>query len=166
MSRVRLRRAGSISAEEGLSWPTSRYLGPGFSVALAGAPAGKWHHVTGYDPDDGSLRFDCPEPDISWAIDWHRVVGGVALVTAAAGGPVPGVPASARRSSPRWRLPCWPVADLRVPEPLVIPWQGRQLRVRHDDPHTTRGAQVGRALAMAGEAADAALAALLGAQET
>jgi len=23
------------------------------------------------------------------------------------------------------------------PEPLVIPWQGRQLRVRHDDPRIT-----------------------------
>jgi hypothetical protein len=38
-------------------------------LTLAGAPAGKWHHVSGCDPDDGSLRFDCPEPDLSWALD-------------------------------------------------------------------------------------------------
>jgi hypothetical protein len=45
---------------------------PGTWVQLihAGAPAGKWHHVTGCDPDDGSLSFDCPELDyISWAFD-------------------------------------------------------------------------------------------------
>ena len=23
------------------------------------------------------------------------------------------------------------------PDPLVIPWHGRQLRIRHDDPHLT-----------------------------
>jgi hypothetical protein len=38
-------------------------------LAHAGAPVGSWHHVSDRDPDDGSLRFDCPEPDISWAID-------------------------------------------------------------------------------------------------
>ena len=44
---------------------------PGTWVRLthAGAPAGKWHHVSGWNPDDGSLRFDCPEPDIGWAVD-------------------------------------------------------------------------------------------------
>ena len=24
---------------------------------------------------------------------------------------------------------------MKRPEPLYVPWQGRQLRVRHDDPH-------------------------------
>ena len=44
---------------------------PGIWVQLAhaGAPVGSWHHVSEYDPESGSLRFDCPEPDISWAID-------------------------------------------------------------------------------------------------
>lgn len=44
---------------------------PGTWVQLthAGAPAGNWHHVKESDPEDGALRFDCPEPDISWAID-------------------------------------------------------------------------------------------------
>ena len=36
--------------------------------------------------------------------------------------------------------------DMKAPEPLVIAWQGRRLRVRHDDPqlglYTPRGAQL------------------------
>ena len=44
---------------------------------------------------------------------------------------------------------------VNAPEPLVIPWQGRQLRVRHDDPmlgtYTPRGAQVRAALELASD---------------
>ena len=24
---------------------------------------------------------------------------------------------------------------MKAPDPLIVPWQGQQLRVRHDDPH-------------------------------
>jgi hypothetical protein len=24
---------------------------------------------------------------------------------------------------------------VKAPDPLIIPWQGRQVRIRHDDPH-------------------------------
>ena len=52
-------------------------------------------------------------------------------------------------------------------EPIVIPWCGRQVRVRHDDPllepHTRpRCRRCRPTLAMAGEDAEAVLAALLG----
>jgi hypothetical protein len=44
-------------------------LGTWVQLTHAGAPAGSWHHVRDFDPESGSLAFDCPEPDISWAID-------------------------------------------------------------------------------------------------
>jgi hypothetical protein len=65
----RLRRAGSISTEEGPLVADIPMPGTWVQLAHAGAPVGSWHHVSGYDPADGSLRFDCSEPDISWAID-------------------------------------------------------------------------------------------------
>ncbi len=37
---------------------------------------------------------------------------------------------------------------MKAPEPLIVPWQGQQLRVRHDDPHLgpyTHAGQVIRA---------------------
>jgi hypothetical protein len=41
------------------------------------------------------------------------------------------------------------------PEPLVIPWRGRQVRVRHDDPHlgpyTPRGAVIRCAVDLAND---------------
>ena len=43
------------------------------------------------------------------------------------------------------------------PEPLVIPWQGRQLRIRHDDPgigpYSPRGAQLRAAIELASDVA-------------
>ena len=39
------------------------------------------------------------------------------------------------------------------PDPLIVPWQGRQVRVRHDDPrvgpHTPRGAAIRSAIELA-----------------
>jgi hypothetical protein len=39
---------------------------------------------------------------------------------------------------------------VKVPEPLIVSWQGRQVRVRHDDPllgpYTPRGAVSGAGL--------------------
>jgi hypothetical protein len=35
------------------------------------------------------------------------------------------------------------------PAPLVIPWQGRQLRIRHDDPHLTPLTDQGKRIAVA-----------------
>lgn len=44
---------------------------------------------------------------------------------------------------------------MTAPEPLVIVWQGRQLRVRHDDPHlgpyTPRGAVIRSAVELASD---------------
>lgn len=44
---------------------------------------------------------------------------------------------------------------MKRPEPLVIPWQGRQLRVRHDDPrlgpYTPRGAVIRSAIELASD---------------
>jgi hypothetical protein len=42
---------------------------------------------------------------------------------------------------------------MTAPEPLVVPWRGRQLRVRHDDPYlgpcTPRGAVIRSAIELA-----------------
>jgi len=42
---------------------------------------------------------------------------------------------------------------VKAPDPLVIPWRGRQLRVRHDDPYlgpyTPRGATLRAAIELA-----------------
>ena len=44
---------------------------------------------------------------------------------------------------------------MRSPEPLVVSWQGGQLRVRHDDPHlgpyTPRGAVIRSAMELASD---------------
>ena len=44
---------------------------------------------------------------------------------------------------------------VRAPDPLILPWHGRTLRVRHDDPHLTayspRGAQVCSAVELASD---------------
>lgn len=44
---------------------------------------------------------------------------------------------------------------MKPPEPLVIAWRGRQVRVRHDDPHlgpyTPRGAVVRSAVELASD---------------
>ena len=41
------------------------------------------------------------------------------------------------------------------PDPLIIPWQGRQLRVRHDDPglgpYTQQGAGIRSAVELASD---------------
>ena len=36
-----------------------------------------------------------------------------------------------------------------MPEPLVIPWRGRSIRVRHDDPHLGLFTDVGKRLSAA-----------------
>ena len=45
--------------------------------------------------------------------------------------------------------------DVKVPEPLIVSWLGRQLRVRHDDPHlgpyTPRGAVIRSAMELASD---------------
>jgi hypothetical protein len=45
--------------------------------------------------------------------------------------------------------------DVKVPEPLIVSWQGRELRVRHDDPHlgtyTPRGAVIRAAVELASD---------------
>jgi hypothetical protein len=52
------------------------------------------------------------------------------------------------------RATCWRV---RAPDPLIVSWQGRDLRVRHDDPHlgtyTPRGAVIRSAVELASDAA-------------
>ncbi len=44
---------------------------------------------------------------------------------------------------------------MRSPEPLIVSWQGRQLRIRHDDPHlgpyTPRGAVIRSAMELASD---------------
>jgi hypothetical protein len=44
---------------------------------------------------------------------------------------------------------------VKAPEPLVIAWRGRQLRVRHDDPHLSpyspRGATIRSAIELASD---------------
>ena len=44
---------------------------------------------------------------------------------------------------------------MTTPDPLIIPWQGRQLRVRHDDPrlgpYTPRGAVIRSAVELASD---------------
>ena len=44
---------------------------------------------------------------------------------------------------------------MEAPEPLLISWQGRQVRVRHDDPHlgpyTPRGAVIRSAMELASD---------------
>jgi hypothetical protein len=44
---------------------------------------------------------------------------------------------------------------VKVPEPLIISWQGRELRVRHDDPHlgpyTPHGAVIRSAIELASD---------------
>jgi hypothetical protein len=46
---------------------------------------------------------------------------------------------------------------VKAPEPLVICWRGRQLRVRHDDPHLSpyspRGATIRSAVELASDVA-------------
>jgi hypothetical protein len=45
--------------------------------------------------------------------------------------------------------------DMKAPEPLIVSWQGRQVRVRHDDPHlepyTPRGAVIRSAVELASD---------------
>jgi hypothetical protein len=44
---------------------------------------------------------------------------------------------------------------VKVPEPLIVSWQDRQVRVRHDDPHlgpyTPRGAVIRSAIELASD---------------
>ena len=44
---------------------------------------------------------------------------------------------------------------MKAPEPLIVSWQGRQVRVRHDDPHlgphTPRGAVIRSAIELASD---------------
>jgi hypothetical protein len=44
---------------------------------------------------------------------------------------------------------------VKAPDPLIVPWRGRQLRVRHDDPHlgpyTPRGATLRAAIELASD---------------
>ncbi len=44
---------------------------------------------------------------------------------------------------------------MRSPEPLIVSWQGRQVRVRHEDPHrgpdTPRGADIRSAIELASD---------------
>ncbi len=44
---------------------------------------------------------------------------------------------------------------MKAPEPLVIPWQGRSLRVRHDDaritPYSPQGARIRSAVELASD---------------
>jgi len=48
----------------------------------------------------------------------------------------------------------WPPYDHRMkPDPRVIPWQGRQLRVRHDDPRLWLYTHAGQAIRAAVELA-------------
>jgi hypothetical protein len=46
---------------------------------------------------------------------------------------------------------------VKTPDPLVIPWQGRQLRIRHDDPrlspYSPRGATIRSAVELASDVA-------------
>jgi hypothetical protein len=45
------------------------------------------------------------------------------------------------------------LASVKAPYPLILPWQGRQLRVRHDDPHlmpySPKGAMIRSAIELA-----------------
>jgi hypothetical protein len=42
---------------------------------------------------------------------------------------------------------------MKTPDPLLVPWQGRDVRIRHDDPHlgpyTPRGAVIRAAMELA-----------------
>jgi hypothetical protein len=44
---------------------------------------------------------------------------------------------------------------VKAPEPLIVSWQGRQVRLRHDDPHlgpdTPRGAVIRSAMGLASD---------------
>jgi hypothetical protein len=44
---------------------------------------------------------------------------------------------------------------MRSPDPLIVSWQGRQIRIRHDDPHlgpyTPRGAVIRAAVELASD---------------
>ena len=44
---------------------------------------------------------------------------------------------------------------MKVPEPLIVSWRGREVRVRHDDPHlgpyTPRGAVIRSAMELASD---------------
>ena len=44
---------------------------------------------------------------------------------------------------------------MRSPEPLIVTWQGHQVRIRHDDPHlgpyTPRGAVIRSAMELASD---------------
>ena len=46
-------------------------------------------------------------------------------------------------------------SSVKSPEPLVVTWQGRQVRIRHDDPHlgpyTPRGAVIRSAVELASD---------------
>jgi hypothetical protein len=50
------------------------------------------------------------------------------------------------------RATCWRV---KAPDPLIVTWQGHQVRVRHDDPHlgpyTPRGAVIRSAMELASD---------------
>jgi len=49
------------------------------------------------------------------------------------------------------RYPAW----VKRPDPLIVPWQGRQLRIRHDDPrlspYSPRGATIRSAVELASD---------------
>ena len=51
-------------------------------------------------------------------------------------------------------MPAYP-PSVKSPEPLIVTWQGRQVRVRHDDPHlgpyTPRGAVIRSAMELASD---------------
>mgnify|MGYP001813935217 FL=1 len=45
-----------------------------------------------------------------------------------------------------WHAPTATLVPVKAPDPLVVPWQGRQLRVRHDDaritPYSPQGVRI------------------------
>jgi hypothetical protein len=60
-----------------------------------------------------------------------------------------------RECHPTWRRCPSTVHPMRSPEPLIVTWQGRQVRVRHDDPHLgtypPRGAVIRSAVELASD---------------
>ena len=62
---------------------------------------------------------------------------------------------SRRLCRPTWHSHPAIVWTVKAPEPLIVPWQGRQLRVRHDDshlgPYTPRGSVIRSAVGLASD---------------
>jgi len=56
---------------------------------------------------------------------------------------------------PRWHDDLAIVTSVKHPEPLIVTWQGRQVRVHHDDPnlgpYTPRGAVIRSAMELASD---------------